>query len=316
MWRLARKKSRSREIKHLWSSGQFCCLEERATRLGWRGNCRRRLGRHGRKNYFSIFPQDRKDARSEGNPTPKSGKAISWCQKAFGESDSGKYDAFWCFVSEFDIIEPIFDEFYLKICAKLGEMLPKFGSASGGTGGSVESSRDIWRVHCWCSVTLPSLVSLSAGISVPFICSNLNSPLSKVSRVKYCRISTWRTPLVKGVSELMKLTSASLSEKIWLWVGKSGSSSRRIWRRRRSVFSIVVSPSSSASKQDRQVAVEVVAFAWIAPEVGPRAEILPSTDRRRGPVPREASVQPNSDSGEVPPKTRGKPMVVKRYPIQ
>ena len=47
------------------------------------------------------------------------------------------------FVSKFDDIDPLFDEFYLKICAKKeGEMLPKFESASGGTGGSVESSRD------------------------------------------------------------------------------------------------------------------------------------------------------------------------------
>ena len=44
-----------------------------------------------------------------------------------------------------------FDDYYLKFSAKLGEMLPKFGSASGGTGGSVESSRvrpSIWRVNC------------------------------------------------------------------------------------------------------------------------------------------------------------------------
>ena len=47
------------------------------------------------------------------------------------------------FVSKFDDIDPLFDEFYLKVCAKKeGEMLPKFESASGGTGGSVESSRD------------------------------------------------------------------------------------------------------------------------------------------------------------------------------
>ena len=77
-----------------------------------------------------------------------------------------------------------------------------------------------------------------------------------------------------------------------------------------SVFNIVVSPSSSASKLDRQVAVEVVALAWTAPELGPRAEMLPSTDRRRGPVPREASVQPQSVRGEVPPRTRGKSIVV------
>ena len=76
-----------------------------------------------------------------------------------------------------------------------------------------------------------------------------------------------------------------------------------------SVFNIVVSPSSSASKLDRQVAVEVVALAWIAPELGPRAEMLPR-------VPREASVQPKSVRGEVPPRTRGKSIVVYGYPMQ
>ena len=75
----------------------------------------------------------------------------------------------------------------------------------------------------------------------------------------------------------------------------------------------MVSPSSSASKLDRQVAVEVVALAWIAPELGPRAEMLPSTDRRRGPVPREASDQPKSVRG---PRTIGKSIVVYRYPMQ
>ena len=79
----------------------------------------------------------------------------------------------------------------------------------------------------------------------------------------------------------------------------------------------MVSPSSLALKLDTLVDVEVVALAWMAPEVGPRAEMLPSTDRRRGPVPREASVQqPNSERDEVPPKTRAKSMVVKRYPIR
>ena len=64
----------------------------------------------------------------------------------------------------------------------------------------------------------------------------------------------------------------------------------------------MVSPSSSASKLDTHVDVEVVALVWMTSEVGPRAEMLPSTDRRRGPVPREASVQPNSERSEVPPR--------------
>ena len=65
-----------------------------------------------------------------------------------------------------------------------------------------------------------------------------------------------------------------------------------------------------------EVEVDVVALAWIEPDWGPRAQILPSTDRRRGPVPREASAQPLRDSGAVPPKTRGKSIVVNIYPMQ
>ena len=78
----------------------------------------------------------------------------------------------------------------------------------------------------------------------------------------------------------------------------------------------MVSPSNSASKLDKQVEVDVVALVWIAPDWGSRAEILLSTDRRHGPVPREASVQPLRHSGAVPPKTRVKSIVVNIYPIQ
>ena len=119
-----------------------------------------------------------------------------------------------------------------------------------------------------------------------------------------------------GPSPLTKLTKASLSEKITPFVVKSGNNSCKICRMRMTDFNIVVSPSNSASKEERQVLPDVVALACTAPESRPRATMDPRMLRRRGPVARDASVLLRMETEEVPPSTSGKSCVVYKYPKQ
>ena len=119
-----------------------------------------------------------------------------------------------------------------------------------------------------------------------------------------------------GPSPLTKLTRASLSEEIIPFVVKSGNNSCNICRMRMTDFNIVVRPSSSASKEERQVLPDVVALACTAPELRPRATIDPRMLRRRGPVAREASVLLRIETGDVPPSTSGMSWVVYKYPKQ
>eukprot|EP01035_Chromulina_nebulosa_P065728 gene65728-89920_t len=68
-------------------------------------------------------------------------------------------------------------------------------------------------------------------------------------------------------------------------------------------FKIVVSPSNSASKEERHVLPDVVALACTAPESRPRETIDPSMLLRRGPVAKDASVLLRIETGDVPPRT-------------
>ena len=96
------------------------------------------------------------------------------------------------------------------------------------------------------------------------------------------------------------------------FVVKSGNSSCKMCRIRMTDFR----PSNSASKEERQVLPDVVAFAHTAPDLRPRATIDPRMLRRRGPVAKDASVLLSIDMGDVPPRTRGKSLVLYKYPRQ
>ena len=117
-----------------------------------------------------------------------------------------------------------------------------------------------------------------------------------------------------GPSPLTKLTRASLSEKMIPLAVNSGNNSSKICRMRMTDFNIVVSPSNSASKEERHVLPDVVALACTAPESRPRATMDPSILRRRGPVARDASVLLRIETGDVPPSTSGMFCVVYKYP--
>ena len=119
-----------------------------------------------------------------------------------------------------------------------------------------------------------------------------------------------------GPSPLTKLTRASLSEKMIPLAVNSGNNSCKICRMRMTDFNIVVSPSNSASKEERYyVLPDVVALACTAPESRPRATMDPSIIlRRRGPVVRDASVLLRIETGDVPPSTSGMFCVVYKYP--
>ena len=96
------------------------------------------------------------------------------------------------------------------------------------------------------------------------------------------------------------------------FVVKSGNSSCKMCRIRMTDFR----PSNSASKEERQVLPDVIAFAYTAPDLRPRATIDPRMLRRRGRVAKEASVVLSIEIGDVPPSTRGNSVVVDKYPRQ